>query len=332
MNQTSPNSPPYTQESFFEQVINTTIADFWHSREEGFIKSADKTKLYWCKLTSPQHSKAIFVVNGRIESCWKYQELFYDFFQQGYDIYSFDHRGQGLSDRLIDDPQIGHVGEFDDYILDMQRVIEHFDLSHYAQRFLVAHSMGGAIATRYVQTYPQHPFAAMVLSAPMFGVNMPWQLRPIAMTLSQVLTAMYSKPTYAPGYQAYSAKPFEINPLSQSQVRYQWFRDLYQRKPELQVGGPSTRWVWQGLMAAKLCQLMTRQVKLPTLILQAGQDEIVSNADQIRFVTKLAKTNPSSKLVIIEGAKHELFFEKDRYRNQALDELFKQFQSLENMV
>lgn len=332
MNQTSPNTPPYTQESSFEQVINTTIADFWHSKEENFIKSFDKTKIYCCKLTSSEHSKAIVVVNGRIESCWKYQELFYDLFQQGYDVYSFDHRGQGLSQRLIDDPQMGYVEEFDDYVQDLHHLIQHFDLSRYAHRFILAHSMGGAVATRYVQTHPEHNFDAMALSAPMFGVNMPWQLRPVAMQLSQVLTAIYSKPTYAPGYQAYTPKPFDINPLTQSEVRYRWFRELYEHKPELKLGGPTTRWVWQGLIAAKQCQLLTRQVKLPTLILQAGQDTIVSNADQIRFATKLAKTNPDSQLVTINGAKHELLFEKDNYRNQALDAIFELFQQIENKV
>ena len=33
----------YTQESDFEQGINSNIASFWHSREEGYLKSFDKT-------------------------------------------------------------------------------------------------------------------------------------------------------------------------------------------------------------------------------------------------------------------------------------------------
>ena len=106
--------PSYTQESDFEQAINGNIAELWRTREEGFLKSFDKRSLYWMKLTSPEHNKAILVVNGRIECCSKYQELFYDLFQQGYDVYSYDHRGQGLSDRLIEDKQMGYVDEFDD--------------------------------------------------------------------------------------------------------------------------------------------------------------------------------------------------------------------------
>lgn len=309
----------YTQEPQFEQAINAQIAQLWERRQEGTQKAKDGTQLFWCKLTHPKHRKALVVVNGRIESAWKYQELFYDFFQQGYDIYSFDHRGQGLSTHLAPNPEMGHVDDFEDYLDDMQLLLNDFDLAHYEQRHLLAHSMGGNIATRYIQTRPNHNFDRIALSAPMYGVYVPWYLKPFAMLVAQVMTALHSSPTYAPGYQGYVAKPFDINPLSQSKVRYHWFRDLYERMPELKIGGPSTRWVWQGLMAAKQCIQQTRQVKIPLLVVQAGNDQIVCNHDQRKFINKLTRTNPDAQMVTIDGAKHEVLFEKDEYRNQALD-------------
>ncbi|EGR2797820.1 lysophospholipase [Vibrio navarrensis] len=319
----NPSLSSYTQENLFEQAIAGPIAALWQQRQEGYFKSSDKTKLYWCKLTDPKHSKAVLLVNGRIESSWKYQELLFDFYRQGYDVYSYDHRGQGLSDRLVQDSDIGHVYEFDDYVRDLASVVQHFALEGYQQRHLVSHSMGGAIATRYLQTYPHHPFDKLVLSAPMFGINLPWYLSPVAIAVSQILTAVYPTPTYAPGHQPYYAKPFEDNPLSQSKARYHWFRQLYTDKPELQVGGPSTRWVWQGLMATKQCLQMTRQLKIPVLLLQAGNDRIVSNQAQNQFYKKLCKTNKNSQMITIDGAQHELLFEQDQYRNQALDALFR---------
>ncbi|EGU36195.1 lysophospholipase L2 [Vibrio ichthyoenteri ATCC 700023] len=309
---------PYTQESHFEQAINNEVAELWHKRNEGFIKSADKRKLFWISLTAEHHSKAIVVVNGRIECTYKYQELFFDLFQQGYNIYAYDHRGQGLSERLIDNPEMGYVGEFDDYVSDLALLVEFFDLSRYQKRFLLGHSMGGNIITRYIQTHSDHPFNAMTVTAPMYGMNIAWYLKPVAMLLSQVLTALRSEPSYAPGQGPYYPKPFEGNLLSQSSVRYHWFRQLYDAKPELKIGGASTRWVWQGLMASKQCLLLTRQIKLPFLLIQAGDDQIVSNAAQIRFIKKLARTNPQCALKIVYHARHELLFEIDEYRNQTL--------------
>lgn len=329
MSQENTTCHSYTQESNFTQRIENEIKALWEQRQEGFLQSFDRKRLYWCKITSKKHNKAIVVVNGRIESCWKYQELFYDLFQQGYDIYSFDHRGQGLSDRLIDNKQMGYVDEFQNYLTDMNDLVEHFNLNHYQQRFLLAHSMGGAVSARYLQTHPQHPFDAVAFSAPMFGINVPWQIRPIAITLTQVLTATASKPTYAPGYTDYYPKPFEENPLTQCEVRYRWFRELYEQKPELKLGGPSTRWVWQSLMATKQCIQLTRQITIPTLVLQGGKDTIVSNAAQIKFIARLAKTNPNSELLMILDAKHEILFEKDEFRNQALDAVLKHFTNAE---
>lgn len=312
------NPPPYTQESHFEQAINKEIADLWSTRKEGFLRSPDRRNLFWVSLTSERHTKAIVVVNGRIECTYKYQELFYDLYRQGYNIYSYDHRGQGLSDRLVKSRDIGYVEEFDDYVQDLALMVKQFDLSRYKKRFLLGHSMGGNVIARYIQTHPKHSFDAMALSAPMFGVNIAWYLKPIARWVGQLLTAFHAEPTYAPGQAPYYSKPYKGNLLSQSHTRYQWFRQLYDNQPELQVGGASTRWVWQGLISCKQSFLMTRQVKIPLLLLQASNDQIVANDAQVQFIKKLAKTNRHCAMHIIYGAKHEIFFEQDKYRNQAL--------------
>lgn len=74
---------------------------------------------------------------------------------------------------------------------------------------------------------------------------------------------------------------------------------------------------------SKTMLLLTRQVKVPVLLIQAGNDRIVSNLAQKRFIDKLRKTNPHAELLSIEGAQHEILFETDQYRNQALDAIFR---------
>ncbi|MGC9400856.1 alpha/beta fold hydrolase [Vibrio genomosp. F10 str. 9ZC157] len=319
MNQSSSIHSSYTQESCFEQAISSNISQLWQLRTEGYLTTKDRKKLYWCKVTDPKHTKAIVIVNGRVESAWKYQELFHDLFHQGYDIYSFDHRGQGMSDRLIDDTEMGYIEEFDDYINDMVQLVTSFSLEHYEKRYLLAHSMGGAVATRYLQTNPNHPFDAVSLSAPMFGIAMSRLNRSIALPMTQLMSMMTTSPRYAPDQKGYYAKPFEVNPLTQSSIRYDWFRQLYEDKPQLKLGGPTHRWVWQGLMATKQCVQQTRRIEVPLLLMQASEDVIVDNRDQIRFIKKLAKTNNQCALKIVYGSRHELLFEKDDYRNNALD-------------
>lgn len=317
-----------TSEHHFNHAMAEAIRQLWQQRNEGRLRSRDGKQLYWASLTSPEHTKAILVVNGRIESVWKYQELLYDLYQNGYDVYAFDHRGQGLSDRTVSNQHIGHVHNFSDYILDLHSLVQHFPLERYQQRFLLCHSMGGAVAARYLQQHPQHPFDGIAMSAPMFGVNMAWYLKPVSTLLSGTLSLLQREPGYATRNREYFAKPFANNPLSQSHVRYQWFRQLYEEFPELKIGGPSSRWAYQSLKAARQCIREADKIRIPLLLLQAGEDIIVSNQDQQLFMQRLHRYNSRAELVTIPGARHELFFEQDKYRDETLHRVLHFFANL----
>lgn len=306
------------QESDYPEIMCGKINDFWQQKDEGFVLGKGNKKLYWVSITSPNHTKAIVVANGRVESVWKYQELFYHFFQLGYDVYSFDHRGQGLSDRLTEDRQIGHVASFSHYVEDMAELISSFELGKYDQRFLIAHSMGGAISTRYLQCYPNHGFDRVALSAPMFGVNMSPLLKPIAPYWAYLVSLVSTNPNYLTKNREYRAKPFELNPLTSSKVRYKWFRDLYEEMPQIKIGGPSARWVWQALSGAAACIKNAQKLVIPTLLIQAERDNIVSNQAQLEFITSLKITNKASKLEISKSSQHEILFENDKIRDEAL--------------
>lgn len=316
---------PFTQEAQFADTSMAQLHDFWRSREDGKLRSFDKTTLYWCRFIHPTPHPAILLINGRVESCCKYQELFFDLFHQGFDIYSFDHRGQGLSERLTTDRQLGHVTYFDDYIHDLDRIIQHFKLEQSSNNYVLAHSMGGAIAIRYMETHPHHPFRALALTSPMLEFNLPWYLKLIEIPVTQLMASLIRKPTYLPGHGPFAAKPFSMNILTHSQVRYQWFLNLYKNMPELKLGGPSYRWAWQSSLAMKRCYQQTHKLTLPTLLLQAGQDKIVDNHTQNRFIKKLQTTNQDVIKHILPDAKHELLFEQDHYRNQTLSRILSFF-------
>ncbi len=317
MSQSSPITS-FSRESQLSASLLSTLGPFWQSRKEGYINGAENKKIYWVNLTKAEHTKAIVVVNGRVESVWKYQELFFDLYQQGYDIYSFDHRGQGLSERMHSDHQMGHIDKFDNYVTDMSQVLQHFNLDGYDKKFLLAHSMGGAISVRYLQTTPQHGFDAAVLSAPMMGIHLAWYLRPIAAKLMHCLAKISKLPNYAPGQKPYYGKPFEGNTLTQSRQRYRWYRELYSEKPELRIGGASSQWVSEGFKAAKSCVEQADKIHIPVLLLQASDDSVVDNLAQQTFIKNLNRQHILGELIPISGSRHEVLFEKDDIRNQSL--------------
>ena len=107
----------------------------------------------------------------------KWTELAHDFYQQGFDVLLFDHRGQGYSERLIIGSDRGHLDEFRFYAADMAKIIDKAVQSrHYQQQYLLAHSLGALISTYYLADF-EHRINKAVLSSPFFGVPLKSPLR-----------------------------------------------------------------------------------------------------------------------------------------------------------
>ena len=66
------------------------------------MSDSKKIRLFYCKPENIEKSKGtILLQQGHNEFIEKYFELIEEFKQRGYSVVSFDWRGQGLSDRMI---------------------------------------------------------------------------------------------------------------------------------------------------------------------------------------------------------------------------------------
>ncbi|MDT3337857.1 alpha/beta fold hydrolase [Shewanella sp. SP1S1-7] len=307
-----------------EHDLNTSEQQaFWQSVVQDTLITADGITLAYMMVKHPQAHTAIVLSNGRVESYLKYQELVFDLYQQGYSVYAIDHRGQGLSDRMTINTHMGHVRRFNDYIDDFALFMQKKVLpQNDKQLMLLGHSMGGAIGTLYLKQHPDI-FTAAAFSAPMYGIKLPMPKAFVRWLASKLDTTLNGgEPNYVLGGQNYKPVPFKGNELTHCQSRYQAYRDLYDAAPKLQLGSPTNRWLTESLDAADTCVLATAQIRTPILILQASEDKIVDNAAQNLAVST------HCQLKVIAGAAHEIFMEKDAYRNQALNyalDFFKRF-------
>ncbi|MCC4263469.1 alpha/beta fold hydrolase [Oceanimonas baumannii] len=298
------------------------LQQFWQDHaQEGHFTGHQDTLLPWAALTSPEHKRTLVVVNGRTESYLKYQELARDLFAGGYNVYLYDHRGQGLAPRLTGNPIMGHVDDFNDYVQDLELFIQQVVLPAGPQPlYLLSHSMGGTISALWLEQTSVRVKAA-VLSSPMMGIYLGPLPRWLADGLVNVLSTgchwLGHKTCYAPGQGGYEEIPFTENDLTHSQVRYQLFRELYRERPELQLGGVSLQWLAQSLTAGDSAIASADRITTPVLVLQAGKDVVVDNDAQNRFCQALAHCAGGAPLKI-DNAAHELFIEQDSYRLQAL--------------
>jgi len=319
---------PYnlTTESQLADKYHHEISQFWDATiVEHTLQGVDNITLRYASAVINNTSPAIVLLGGRSESYQKFRELIYDLYQQGYSVYCLDHRGQGMSDRLLKNLHKGHVEHFRDYVTDLKLFIDKtMSPAQHSKQYLLCHSMGGAIGSLYLQSY-HHDFNAAVLASPMFGINFGQIPRPIANVYSRAMhivnKIIHTESFYAPGKGDFAHSPFENNQLTHSSLRFDLFRRSYGFHPQTQLGGPTINWLQQSIKACRRAIQYAGDIKTPTLILQAGGDEVVLAEAQQQFCQALShehNQHQPTQPVLIPGAAHELFLETDIFRIPAL--------------
>lgn len=312
------------------ELVNQSvqIEQFWQQQVvQGRLSGAAGVQLHYAYVKPADAKATIVLVSGRTESVLKYQELFYDLSRQGYAVFSMDHRGQGLSGRMLPDAQIGHIEDFQLYVDDLNTFVQKMQPEFVGQPVALAHSMGGAVLSYYLAQYPE-VFKAAVMASPMHQANAKLVFGPSDGCYVAAAVGWTCPDCYA-GFseQPYRSGPFVGNPYTHSEIRYQRFREAYQQ-PQVQLGGPSWQWLAEACEVATEMPKIAAQIKTPVLVLQAGADSIVTATAQHEFCQALGASCHQGAVTVIPDAAHELLIEADRYRLPALtalDSFFKKY-------
>lgn len=285
------------------------IDSLYNSGIEGYFDGANNIKIYYKYFIQDSLEKgAIVISDGRTEAVVKYKEVIFDLFNNGYSVYIHDHRGQGFSGRMVADTDMGYVDEFQNYISDMKYFYDNFViLQSHKNIFLLAHSMGGAIGATYLELYPAD-FSAAAFSSPMLGLPFP--------TCLAVGILAGDEPEYAIGNTNYEEGlvSFEENTLTGSEFRYNQTNKIFEELPKARLGGASYQWVNKSCKQFDKIFENISKIKTPLILFSSGNEEIVSPSAHNDFVDELNSLGRNVNGYFVEGAKHELFIEKDDIR------------------
>lgn len=274
--------------------------------EAFWVQADDGTRLRLARWASAADSRGgILLFPGRTEYIEKYAGVARSLTAQGYDVLVIDWRGQGLSDRLLPDARLGHVGQFADYQRDVvEMVVAATDMGLPRPWHLLAHSMGGCIGLAAL--HQGLPVASAAFSAPMWGINLRQMPHGVAVGMAYLAGRLGRGARPAPGSgsalgtyvldESFSANLLTADPD-------EWCRMLREAAawPDLTLGGASFDWVGKALNEClRLSRLESPAV--PALVSLGDQERVVSPA-AIR--DRVARW-PGAALLEIADVRHEI--------------------------
>ncbi|MDF1591157.1 MAG: alpha/beta hydrolase [Desulfobacterales bacterium] len=289
-----------------------------------FFKTYDDLSIrYAVRLCrSEQKAGSLILLGGRREFIEKYTETIAELNGRNFDVYAMDWRGQGLSGRQLPNRHKGYVRSYDDYLEDLNRFFrEVIQPRAVLPCIILAHSMGGHIALRYLHDHPDC-VAKAILTAPMIDIALsPFKVLLIRVFARFAVSAGMDK-AYVQGSGDYRAvdQNFNGNRLTSDPRRFTDEQRAIHANPDLALGGVTYGWLKATLESIDILKGTgyPEAIRTPVLIVGADCDRVVSLKSQEQICERL----PFGRIRIIPQARHEVLKETDQVRGlfwQAFD-------------
>lgn len=256
-----------------------------------YLEAGDGVRLHYRQWVGDEPRAALLVVHGLFEHSRRYEELGRAMAAAGIATFALDHRGHGASGG-----RRGHVRRFPRFLDDVERFRREVrtTLVDGLPVFLLAHSMGGLIGLRYLETYDP-PLAGAVITSPWLGtaVAVPGWQRLLAAVLDRVLPVL--------------PFPSGIEPdvLSHDPERVKDYRD------DPLIYSTLTPRLWREVgKAGPLVFRDADRIEVPLLMLLAGDDRVVDTARSVALGRALK--GPDVTVRVLDGYYHEVLQETDR--------------------
>ena len=282
----------------------------------GFFEGRGGVKIRYAVFRSKAREAkgTVVLLQGRSECIEKYYETIGDLTARGLWVATFDWRGQAGSGRFVSGSHAGHVDRFADYEADLSLFLEQIVLPDARLPFfIVAHSTGALVALSQAPQL-ENRIERMVLASPFVALGgQSMSQRQIGIIARLASLTGFGKRTFRKGDPPLG---FADNVVTSDARRFARNAAIYAEHPELSIGWPTARWLNETLraMARVTHQDHLTRIRIPTLLLCPTADSLVPR----KAVGDLARIFRAARLIEIDGARHELFQEADRFRAQAL--------------
>lgn len=276
---------------------------------------------YGCFQSVGPPKGTIVILHGRREVMEQYTEVIEVLKNAGYTVWSMDWRGQGGSCKnKLYPSSCGHVDSYDLYIKDLAEFLHTIvDLNATNKAHLIAHSMGGHIALRYMIECPSPPIDRLILYSPMIDIITPMNYD-VSRRCAQFVCAMgLGTFTFKDGF---TDQRFEHNLLTNDWTR--WL-DHMQKYANFDVPGYSYQWISETFKSIDLIHRYTPEqfdrLQSPVLLLSGGQEKVVPIESLDWLFSKINQDCVRKRHIHYLNAKHCILREVDEIYKRAMRDI-----------
>lgn len=276
----------------------------------------------------------VLIVPGRNEMLYKYQDFYKLLSACGIKVIIYDHIGQGFSPRITEDSQMCHIDTFDTYADDLVDVVD--TLYGHMPLTVISISMGGLITLKALQNKAMaDKIEQCIFISPFLGLkqHLPYCFIKAITHLRDFINRLNSSKKVSFFYfnDYFRQRVVGVDANTHSEDKNKEYYALYQKYPEAKLGGITTEWLRAALRCLNDVRSYRYNFKFKSLFVIAGNDNIVSSPDALRFVQKTAENSAfPPEMLCISDCLHDILIEDDPYRKQAIQSIMKFLQLDDN--
>lgn len=291
----------------FEKEFNEIIVPFCEKYEkDNYFESYDLKKMHYLSYINENARANILILHGFTECAKKFDETAYYFFNEGYNVFSLDLRGHGLSYKDEAPQYAVHSNGFDEYSKDIAVFIKNIVSKNGLPVYCFTHSLGGNAALLSLIDNPGLPVEKLVLSSPMICGNMGMPV-PVASLVAKLVCAIGKGKMPAPGKCVF--EPEKGNPDAASLQRGEHALNLKSENEAYQTCGPTMEWVKHSVEARdKLLRAENiKKINTKMLVIKPETDRQLLEEYQNKFISLSEESGTDITVTQIKNTCHEIF-------------------------
>jgi lysophospholipase len=248
----------------------------------------------------------VLIVHGFTENADKFAELIHSLLHCGFSVLAYAQRGHGRSWRApgLAENSVTHVDDFDEYVRDMEIVVQKRLSAMPKPWFLFAHSMGGAVSSLFLERHGG-VFRRVALCAPMIAPNLNGLPAWAARLMCGGAGALGRSKKRIPFSRPYSGPEDFKTSCATDQNRFNWYDSIKHSHKEFRNSVPSYRWSVEAIKVTKeiLRPNAPEKIACPVLLCSADCDDSVLHAPQEQFIHRV----PKGVYLFVPDSKHEIY-------------------------